>query len=382
MGNGPSINKLQYAPLYEGVQMKPTVLKTKQTFSKGKQHHLLKTAYHGVWTMVFPKSVTPPPRVGHAWVYDSLNDKAYIAYGADNNGTCMNDAWVLDVKELKWSKINAQLLSPRCNVSCTMIGRKLFMFGGQNGTTFYGDLHCMDLDTYEVLTVELPGPKPKPRACPVFFSTQDALFLWGGISNQPHGAVHVLRAGTREWHKHEHGHTGRAYPAFTEFKGKYYIFGSSKGHGLLTFDPITKEFEAISCTGTEPKHDIEHAAICGADEYLFLVGGVSDTQYMHVFALDLTRNWWFAFHVRPDLVTVQESDGFVNKNGLFQLPREHSATIFYRERSRSLISFLGSKMMNPCPIFEISIGLPLAALHMRSDMYEILHKSMNGVAKD
>ena len=154
------------------------------------------------------------------------------------------------------------------------------------------------------------------------------------------------------------------------------IFGSSKGHGLSEFDPETQSFQPIVCNGAEPPHEIEHSAMCGADEYLFLVGGQSDILNMHIFALDLNRNWWFAFHIRPDMETLSLDDGIINKNGLFMIPREHSATLVYCKENRTLFSLLGSRFGSPPPVFKISIGSALGSLHMRSDMFEILHKGM------
>jgi hypothetical protein len=107
-----------------------------------------------------------------------------------------------------------------------------------------------------------------------------------------------------------------------------------------------------------------------ADELLFLVGGEASFGYMHLFALDVKRQWWFAFHVRPDNVTVSCDDGTVNKIGLFMLPREHSASVVYSPRERELISVMGSRMNEPPPIFRISIGEALAVVHLRSDMLE------------
>lgn len=373
MGTEQSVTRLDYVPLWDGLEVQPSKLKQKTT----KKIPLFKTAYHGVWSMHYPDSIAPEPRVGHAYAYDKDKDNIIIAYGRGASLRYLNDIWSLHIPTNKWTSIKANLLSPRSYASGTIIGRLFYIFGGECESKYYNDLHSIDLDTGEVRIVEIPGTQPSPRASAVLFASPDALFLWGGSTNgQLHEAVHILRAKSDGWHRHEILHTGRAAPAYCVHKGNYYIFGSSKGHGLIKFNPSTKSFESLHCTGTEPSHEMQHSAICGVSDYLFVVGGEADSQFMHIYALDLKRNWWFAFHVRPDMESLGPEDGAVNKVGLFMLPREHSATLVYHEPTRTLVSTLGSKMHNPTPTFRLSIGLALAALHMRSDMYEVLHVSI------
>lgn len=373
MGTEQSVSRLDYVPLWDGLEVQPAKLKQKVH----KKIPLFKTAYHGVWSFAYPDSVAPEPRVGHAYSYDASTESIVIAYGYGSSQRYLNDIWMLNIATNKWTQIKANLLSPRSYPSGALVGRQFYVFGGECNSKYYNDLHSINLDTGEVRIVEVPGIQPSPRSSAVFFAIPDALFLWGGSTNgQIHSGVHILRANADGWHRHELMHTGRAAPAYCTHRGCYYIFGSSKGHGIIKFDPHKKSFESLHCTGTEPSHEMSHAAICGVSDYLFVVGGEAESSFMHIYALDLNRNWWFAFHVRPDMESLGPEDGAINKVGLFMLPREHSATLVYHEKTRTLISTLGSKMHNPPPTFHLSIGQALAALHMRSDMYDVLHLSL------
>ena len=56
---------------------------------------LLKTAYHGVWSLVYPSTIAPASRIGQCHVFDKAGDTVYIAYGIDANGTSSAAPWTM-----------------------------------------------------------------------------------------------------------------------------------------------------------------------------------------------------------------------------------------------------------------------------------------------
>lgn len=366
------VDSYAYAPV--AIDHRPATQRpqTKGLFIEQQPGSLHKTAYHGVWSMSYSTTICPITRMGQCWVYDEETHRLIIAYGTDPNGSCLNDVWALDVNALTWKCLNPKATTPRQFASAVLIGRNMMVFGGVCNHKFFADLHAINIDTGAVQMINLNTPGPGPRSSPVMFTTPDgSLYLWGGYDGSAKTGVHVLRQGANEWYRFEKAHTGRAAAAFCQHKGRYFAFGSSKGHGLLEFHPETGEFDTIDCTGTEPPHQLNRAALVSVDEYLFLIGGEADTQFMHVFALDVDRRWWFAFHIRPDMESISLADGNVNKNGLFQLPREFAASIVYNAEKKEIISVMGSRLINPPPVFKLSIGAALASLHIRSDMFEV-----------
>lgn len=195
--------------------------------------------------------------------------------------------------------------------------------------------------------------------------------MWAGFDGRSHGGIYYINPQQGEWNRFDISHTGVPAPAFCQHNGVYYVFGGVTGTPISTFNPQTGEFKPFPCTGTEPTHELTHAALVSADEYIFLIGGESTAKFMHIFALDVKRQWWFAFHVRPDRESLSIADGIVNKVGLFMLPREHSCSVVYSPKERVLLSVMGSRMINPPPAFRISLGVPLAALHLRNDMLDL-----------
>ncbi|KAK8889831.1 hypothetical protein M9Y10_034585 [Tritrichomonas musculus] len=347
---------------------------------------LLKTMYHGVWSMVYPDSVPPLTRVGQCHVYDEEKNTIIIAYGCGIDGKCLNDAWALDLKSLTWRCISRKLRSPRQYASAVLIKKRMFIFGGICDCQFFADLHYIDIDTGEVVVVNTEGEIPSPRTSPIFFcnSAKDTLFLWSGytfdgLSDESAEFVSSLdlTMDTLQWQHFGQSFPGRASASYCCHNSNHYIFGSTNTTGLLAFSEQTGDFKTINCTGSEPQPDLNHTSMISTDEYIFLIGGEATFNYMHLFALDVKRKWWFAFHVRPDGESFATSDGIVNKLGLFMMPREFGASVVYNKEKREIVSVMGSRMMDPPPIFKIYIGEALGSIHMRSDMYEMFKRDIS-----
>jgi hypothetical protein len=91
-----------------------------------------------------------------------------------------------------------------------------------------------------------------------------------------------------------------------------------------------------------------------------------------MYACDVTRMWWFVFHIMPDGETVSLADGSVSQLGLFMLPRIHSCAICYAEEKRQIVAFLGYPEKDPPPLFVVSCGEALGVINLRDDMLSAL----------
>lgn len=339
--------------------------------SEGTKHQvLLRSAYHGTWSMNFPNTLAPIPRVGQCHVYDPTNNSLIVAYGVDANGNCLNDAWALYLKEMKWVKIAKELLSPREYPSATLVGRDMIIFGGHANNHFFDELHSFNLDSGAITLIQTQNC-PSARTCPLLWYQNDFLYLWSGYNGLLQTELYKVSFADPTWKSFPQDTAGRAAASSCVHNGDLYVFGSSKGNGLMKFNTDTDQFESVACTGSLPSSELNHPALVSADEYIFVIGGEETYPYMYLFALDVKRKWWFAFHVRPDQQTLVLDDGIISKTGHFMMPREHSASVVYSNHDRNLICTMGSRFINPAPVFAISIGDSLGVLHLRSDMYEL-----------
>ena len=350
-----------------------------QVATKRPRSDLLRTAYHGVWSMASTHGNPPISRTGQCSVIDTEHDRLIIAYGSDASGACLNDAWVLDLKGLEWTCLAPSLLGPRKYPSAVLVNRKMFIFGGVCESTFFTDLHFIDIDTGSVTRVETSGDGPCARTSPVFFFSDDRLMVWGGEGDHIQNQLHWINIDGGEWHSCDEKQAGRPAAAFCAHGDKEFVFGSSSDAGLLRFDSESMQFDELSPVGAGPLPELCHPALVAADEYLFVVGGEAESGYMDLFALDVRRLRWFAFHVRPDNVSLTVADGTVSNQGLFMMPRESSASVAYNAHERELVSVMGSLIMDPAPVFRISIGEALGVLHLRSDMYDMFLSDMESI---
>ncbi|KAH0795874.1 Kelch motif family protein [Histomonas meleagridis] len=383
MGNTNSqADKRTYAKMFDSFSYAPVTSKrTEANYStqikaianNSLPTPLMKTAYYGKWSMYLGKGIAPAARLGQCHVYDPVTDSIVIAYGADVNGNCLNDCWALNLKTMEWRLINNSLLSPRQYCSACLVRRNMVIFGGAEGNQYFSDLHYINLDNGTVGIIETGGTLPVARTKPCLFTYGNYLILWSGYDGRIHNGLYRVDLSERIWQKANTSHSGASTPTWCFYQGKYYIFGGSSETAITTFDPKTYRFEAPKCTGIEPPTDLLNASLVSADEYIFLIGGESNQKYMHIFALDVKRQWWFAFHIRPDNETLSTNDGIVNNSGLFMLPREHSASVIYSPAQRALVSVMGSKFIEPAPVFKITIDTALSFCHIRSDLYEMFH---------
>lgn len=354
--------------------------------SSKKQEQLLKTAYRGIWSMEHSTTLGPIARIGQCHVFDKETNSIIIAYGYTQNGDYLNDMWSFNIDTSEWKRISNSLLSPRQYPSAVLIGREMYIFGGAHEIEFYADFHRINIDTGRVELIPIDGEGPCPRTSPMLFVKNNTIYLWSGYDGRSHGGVYSIdiesiinvdlnnqsECPKLTWHRFQSSNTGLPAPAYCEFRDHYFVFGGINGSPIAQFIPEQGEFDPFPCTGTEPSIELSRPSLLAVDEYIFLIGGEATINFMHIFALDVKRKWWFAFHVRPDNNTLSVSDGMVNKIGLFMLPREHSAAVAYSEKKRAIYSIMGSKMIEPPPIFKIDLGEALASVHLRSDMIEML----------
>ncbi|OHS97074.1 Kelch motif family protein [Tritrichomonas foetus] len=332
---------------------------------------LLRTPFWGEWAMDFASGVCPEPRIGQCSIYDPLTDSIVIAYGYNASNQYLNDCWILSLKPLRWRILSKSLLSPREYCSAVLIGRRMYIYGGAYEHEFHDDLHYIDIDTGNVTIVETSGELPSPRTSPAMFASGTSIYMWGGYDGRSHGGIHLFDTSKCVWNHIEKANTGVPAPAFCVHKDQFFVFGAITGTPLSRLDPETGSLIPIQCTGTEPHGQMAHASLVSANDFLVLIGGDFDSKFMNVYALDLSRRWWFAFHVRPDGLTLNRSDGNVGKNGNFQLPREHSASVYYSPREREIVSVMGSKLINPAPVFKLRIANALASIHLTCDMLDL-----------
>ncbi|XP_067908265.1 host cell factor 1-like isoform X2 [Heterodontus francisci] len=153
------------------------------------------------WDIPVTYGTPPPPRESHtAVVYRNKDNKKakLIIYGG-MSGCRLGDLWILDIENLTWNKPEVAGVPPlpRSLHSATMIGSKMYVFGGwvplvledvkapthEKEWKCTNTLACLDLETMtwtQISTESFEDSIPRARAghCSVSISTR--LYVWSG----------------------------------------------------------------------------------------------------------------------------------------------------------------------------------------------------------
>lgn len=172
-----------------------------------------------------------PPARWHHSAHLLKDKKTMVVFGgfsANKIQRYFNDLWYFDTEDESWSQPppaethlvpGASLPSlktawegvpkPRGAHASCLVDNSLYVFGGYGGGGFarkdFGDLHCLDLDSYVWQELETSGDAPDPRSGHQLLSVEDrVLYLMGGWNaNRQFDDVHVFDIGTKTWSQPE-----------------------------------------------------------------------------------------------------------------------------------------------------------------------------------
>ncbi|KAH0790976.1 Kelch motif family protein [Histomonas meleagridis] len=351
-----------------------------QAPQRTRRSHIVKTFFSGVWSVeTIASDLAPPPRTGQFTCFSEYRKSTIIGFGIDDNGNYYNDIWLFDVINRAWSNLNLSgiPISPRSGSRGVAVENMLFVIGGVNGLNYYNDIYSIDLNTGFTQIIETNGNVPTPRSSFVLSSYGTQLFLWGGYNGTWPSELYVLDLNSLTWEMLPKDVMGRSNSAFEVVDHLVYIYGSSKTGGLLVINMIDRSIETLPTTGPEPSPSLLDATLVHFDTYLMFIGGKSSTTTTFLYALDLNKMRWFMFHILPDGDTLSAADGTINELGMFMIPRTYSLSAVYDASKREIIAFLGHPAMEQRNLTVLGVGEALAALHLRSDMYDVIQHQEN-----
>ena len=98
------------------------------------------------WSQLSPTGDGPAAREDHTWTVDEAADVAYL-FGGRADGTTHGDLWAYDLAADSWQRIEVAGAVPAARFgheAAWVPGTGLVVFGGQAGSTFFGDLWRFD----------------------------------------------------------------------------------------------------------------------------------------------------------------------------------------------------------------------------------------------
>ena len=343
------------------------------------QKSILSTPYYGIWSIISPSQFKiPQPRIGMFTIQIPEKGIVYIGCGFSDKNEVLNDIWTLDLNTYSWQQVETtgDVLSPRTGCVSAFYGGYIILFGGYAKGKYYNDMYVINTQTNVLKKLETHGNIPEPRSNPIFQVVNDHLYLWGGYNGEWPQDLYEMELKTLCWKSYKQTTTPRTSLPSVVYRDQIIAFGSSKNSGLLCIDTKLKVVKTIPTTGAEPPTQPMSAGMVIVNHLMFFFGGKSSTKYTLIYCCDLSRKWWFIFHIRPDEDTTTVTDGRISELGLFMLPRLHSFSIVYNEKKREIVGSFGSPYADPPHIFCLQIGIPLAVINMRNDMLDIFAKTV------
>ncbi|XP_039134882.1 acyl-CoA-binding domain-containing protein 4-like [Dioscorea cayenensis subsp. rotundata] len=150
-------------------------------------------------TMVWKSLVTTGPKPGNRDSHSTtLVGHRMVVLGGTNGSKKVNDIHILDLKTMEWSKSNSKCMppSPRESHTITVVGdEKLVIFGGsgEGKTRYLNDIHILDLKSMSWSSPDVKGELPAPRDSHIVVSMGNKLIIYGGdCGDCYHGEVDVL----------------------------------------------------------------------------------------------------------------------------------------------------------------------------------------------
>lgn len=129
-----------------------------------------------------------------------------LVFGGTNGGKKVNDLHALDLHTGEWTRpqCKGQPPSPRESHTVTVVGGdRLVIFGGsgEGEGNYLSDVHVLDVPTMTWSTPEVKGDcTPAPRDSHGAVAVGGRLFVYGGdCGDRYHGEVDVLDVDTMAW---------------------------------------------------------------------------------------------------------------------------------------------------------------------------------------
>jgi len=217
---------------------------------------------------VEPRGEVPERRCGHTasiidgriWVFGGrVKVKKGDSFLAGSGVQYRNDLYCFDPTTVEWTRYDPRGIGPsgRAMATATVVGRKIYFFGGANSTgsrrdtTGFCDLYELDIDTMTWAEVETRSTPPQPcYGHTANYIGDNKLLVFGGKGYTVTNAIHIFNLATNEWKPYAYagnplvcrwGHT-----ASIHYGHHLLIFGGRNDNGYWnTWDNIDLEKQLI-----------------------------------------------------------------------------------------------------------------------------------------
>ncbi|KAF0921213.1 hypothetical protein E2562_039319 [Oryza meyeriana var. granulata] len=224
-----------------------------------------------VWSSLATTGQRPGTRDSHG---AALVGHRMMVFGGTNGSKKVNDLHVLDLRTKEWSKpvCKGTPPSPRESHTVTMAsGDRLVVFGGsgEGEGNYLNDVHVLDVPTMTWSSPEVKGDVPAPRDSHGAVAVGNRLFVYGGdCGDRYHGEVDVLDMDAMAWSRFEVKGASpgvRAGHAAVGVGSKVYVIGGVGDKQYYSdawiLDVANRSWTQLEICGQQPQGRFSHSAV-------------------------------------------------------------------------------------------------------------------------
>ncbi|XP_062197307.1 acyl-CoA-binding domain-containing protein 4-like isoform X1 [Phragmites australis] len=161
----------------------------------------------GEWTRPQCKGTPPSPRESHTVTVVGGDRLVVFGGSGEGEGNYLSDVHVLDVPTMTWSSPEVKgdyAPAPRDSHGAVAVGGRLFVYGGDCGDRYHGEVDVLDVDTMAWSRFAVKGASPGVRAGHAAVSVGSKVYIIGGVGDkQYYSDVWILDVTNRSWNQLE-----------------------------------------------------------------------------------------------------------------------------------------------------------------------------------
>lgn len=261
----------------------------------------------------------------HGHTATAVAKNKLVVIGGRRMHQVLDEVQVLNTDGMKWSTMNLRGVVPaREGHAAALIGERIFIFGGTNGTLLTSDIFCLDVEQSSIGQVSVYGPSPSPRRDHSIAASEDGRRLWlfGGSDGQNQlGDLQIFEVERQMW---------------------------VSSPTVSGDPPCARECHASGCIG----------------KYLMIVGGFDGQKKLNdVWALDTETLTWECLETGQTpggKAAAQVIDQVVN------LQKRARYTTFYGKQIISVLPYKGEKL-DELQVLEFQLPEDLEALKDKTE---------------
>jgi serine/threonine protein kinase/ankyrin repeat protein len=269
----------------------------------------VKTRDH-IWKKIETTGPAPSKRSSHSSV---VVGRRLFLFGGQRNSNWFNDMYILDLDKYEWTKVpdSENAPTPRSEHAATAVDDKIWIFGGFDGSNRLNDLYTFDTNTLKWTKINIVGkdvPIGRSGHKMVRYGTS-TVYIFGGIDDQGNysNELYVFDANQNpvemKWIKT----TGevpdvRAFHSMDVINGLIWIYGGyafkNYYNDTKVLDPKHYQWAGIRSDLETPAGRYNHATIPLDSNIILLYGGFSGGDVnTDLWALDTDTKLWIQLDV-------------------------------------------------------------------------------------